>query len=477
MWFGRAGRGSRRPVAASELGAHVGPVPLRQSSPLQSEQSQEAMREKEGLSGSTMLQRSRSDCGNFGDRLDKALILDVASVGGASSLHDEESDMEMIESDRSRASTRELDDKSHDYEDSCASSGVSASSATSIMSVAGDEAIRRLEEELRLTRLALLEKEERCSRLSSMQNTVDTEVHELTEKLFQEAYKMVNLAEERREKSERLLNESRMKVDVLQAEVEALKLLVGTPGAAGQHHTAAKSGKGNVFSKILNTSNHPGHQKKNWQLEESVPASKKSSSLPNPSREQLARLCSDGKEEPDSTEEIDPVFYREFVEWRDAGHPLNWPDVSSTPTTSDPEPSQIVAFITRIHKEDVDPCLRFDNDDLATSLLTAILQNRIEIEQVNEDKPNVRNCSLTSVPRFCPFRARASADDEWHFISVLARNRIAAVCDFHTYLRYVSLGIVRSGLRDMYSDIIVLRKNMALARLGLGFVPKTTDRT
>ncbi|CAJ0951532.1 unnamed protein product, partial [Mesorhabditis belari] len=423
-----------------------------------------------------MLQRSRSDADFSKRTLSEDAQMERLSDSGLNYGRDDGpmDHLDVMNSDRSRASTDEIHEK-HDYEDSCASSGVSASSATSVMSVAGDEAIRRLEEELKMTRLALLEKEERCSRLSSMQTTVDTEVHELTEKLFQEAYKMVNLAEERKEKAEKLLKESRMKANVLQAEVEALKLLVSTPGAGGQHHTNHTSGKGkpSVFSKLLNNSSTPSHHKKSWQNDGNVPMSKKSQSLPTTIREQQERAI----DEAENTEEIDPVFYREFVEWRDAGHPLSWPsDSSSTPTTSNAPSQNNNNFICRIQREEVDPCMSFDNTELATSLITAIRGNCIEIEPVNEEKPSVRNCALTAVPRFCPFRARASPDDEWHFISVLSRNRIAAVCDFHTYLRYVSLGIVRSGIRDTYFDVIALRKNMALARLGLGFIPKTTDQ-
>ncbi|PIO55490.1 hypothetical protein TELCIR_23123, partial [Teladorsagia circumcincta] len=59
-------------------------------------------------------------------------------------------------------------------------------------------------------RRSIAEKDEKMCRLTRIQDTVDAEVQELTEKLFQEAYRMVNYAEERRERSERLLNESRL---------------------------------------------------------------------------------------------------------------------------------------------------------------------------------------------------------------------------------------------------------------------------
>lgn len=89
--------------------------------------------------------------------------------------------------------------------------------------------IVRLEKELRHS---IAEKEAKYTRLSELQNHIDSEVQELTEKLFQEAYRMVNDAESRRAKAEKLL----LKVDyfkymvyMLVAEVEALKVIVMSP--------------------------------------------------------------------------------------------------------------------------------------------------------------------------------------------------------------------------------------------------------
>ena len=53
---------------------------------------------------------------------------------------------------------------------------------------------------------------------------------------------------------------------------------------------------------------------------------------------------------------------------------------------------------------------------------------------------------------------------------------MAAVCDYYTFVRYLHQGLIKSGLRDSYFDVVALRKNMCLAKLGLGFVPKTNLR-
>ncbi|KAF8362496.1 hypothetical protein PRIPAC_89419 [Pristionchus pacificus] len=336
--------------------------------------------------------------------------------------------------------------------------------------VSAEDVIRRLEEELDSARIQLKERDEKVSRLSLMQTTVDSEVQELTEKLFQEAYKMVNVAEDKRERAEKLQRESKLKVDVLQAEVDALKLIVTASGAGFNHHQntsplhQVKRESHSPFGRLFNSSK-PKSSSSSSSSSSSIPHStsfpvkSKSSSLPSTSAEK-ERTVSEEQRKADQIEEIDPVYYREFSAWRDGGHSM---DASSAN-----------GFLRRIEQEDVRPCMHFENAKLADEILAAIRANSLEIEPLNEEKPAVQTCVLSNVPRFCPYRVKTTDSSEWIKISLLARNRIAAVCDFFTYLRYLSLGMVKAGLRDSYFDIIALRKNMALARLGLGFVPKTT---
>ncbi|GMR34252.1 hypothetical protein PMAYCL1PPCAC_04447 [Pristionchus mayeri] len=336
--------------------------------------------------------------------------------------------------------------------------------------VSAEDVIRRLEEELESARMQLKERDEKVSRLSLMQTTVDSEVQELTEKLFQEAYKMVNVAEERRERAEKLQRESKLKVDVLQAEVDALKLIVSTSGAGFNHHHntsplhQTKRESHSPFGRLFNCQSPPklkSPTSTSTALPHSTtfPVKSKSTSLPSTGVEK-ERTVSEEQRKADQIEEIDPVYYREFSVWRDCGHPM---DAGASN-----------AFLRRIENEDVRPCMHFDNAKLADEILSAIRSNSLEIEPLNEDKPSVQTCVLSNVPRFCPYRVKTAPSSQWIKISLLARNRIAAVCDFFTYLRYLSLGMVKAGLRDSYFDVITLRKNMSLARLGLGFVPKTT---
>uniref|UniRef100_A0A0M3HTC0 Guanine nucleotide exchange factor for Rab-3A n=1 Tax=Ascaris lumbricoides TaxID=6252 RepID=A0A0M3HTC0_ASCLU len=323
-----------------------------------------------------------------------------------------------------------------------------ASAASDSLVANGEESMERileLERELNAARSSIAEKEAKCNRLSELQDHIDSEVQELTEKLFQEAYKMVNEAEERRSKAEKLLAESRLKVDMLTAEVEALKIIVKSPSA--QIHKSTPPQKNSLTSRFLTPSRKEKHTNST--------NARKSLSLPAAARDAVSVQSEEHKQ--DTAFEVDPIYHREFANWRESGAPLD----EESP------------FLSRVMAEEVAPCLHFNNTELAMQVLSAIKTNTLELEPVKETKPTVRTCALSNVPRFCPYRLRVVGDAEWCFISMLARNRIASVCDFFTYMRYVNQGIVKSGIHDSYWDVINLRKNMALARLGLGFVPKT----
>ncbi|KAH7671625.1 Protein F54C9.11, partial [Aphelenchoides avenae] len=290
--------------------------------------------------------------------------------------------------------------------------------------------------ELRKAKEEVAEKERKCVRLSQLQSVVDSEVQELTEKLFQEAYKMVNTAEEKREHAEKLLAEARMKVDMLQAEVQALKTIVKSP-------------KRSIAQRFLNT---PSRRDAS-----SVSPARRSPST-SPSSPDLSSVAGS---KPTNVCEIDPIYYREFADWRE--NALGMDDRS--------------AFLARIITEDVLPCLTFENAELSTVIFDAIKQNALEMEYCNEEKPTPRQCALSKVDRLCPYRVRISSEGGWHYISLLARNRITAVCDFFTYVRYLHQGIVKSNLNQSYWEVVNLRKNMMLAKLGLQFVLKVDGQS
>ncbi|EYB83241.1 hypothetical protein Y032_0339g2953 [Ancylostoma ceylanicum] len=317
------------------------------------------------------------------------------------------------------------------------------------------EEIMRMRQELEAARRSIAEKDEKMCRMSRIQDSVDAEVQELTEKLFQEAYRMVNYAEERRERAEKLLNESRLQVEVLTAEVAALKVLVQTPGMGHNHFLHTSPEHKSALAKLFSTSSSAKRSSSSGAV---LP--RKSSTMPplsaHMSRE---RERESEQRQADLVEEVDPILMAEFTSWREAGHPfVHHP------------------FMDRINTEEISPCMLFHAKELSDAILDSIAANKLELEPVHEDKPTIIPCALTNVSRFCPYRVRVSEDAEWHRISLLARNRIAAVCDYYTFIRYLRQGLIKAGVRDTYFDVMALRKNMCLAKLGLGFVPKTNLR-
>uniref|UniRef100_A0A158PBM4 Sec2p domain-containing protein n=1 Tax=Angiostrongylus cantonensis TaxID=6313 RepID=A0A158PBM4_ANGCA len=381
------------------------------------------------------------------------------------------------------------------------------------------EEILRMRQELDAARRSLVEKDEKMCRLSRIQDSVDAEVQELTEKLFQEAYRMVNYAEERRERAEKLMNEFRLQVEVLSAEVAALKLLVQTPGMGQNHFQHTSPEHKSALAKLFSSSSTRRSSSSG------AVQSRKSCTLPSLSSHMTLEMEKDNEQkQAESVEEnpfkVDPILMAEFTSWREAGHPL-----AHHP------------FMERVIIEEIIPCMLFHAKQvhfLSDDILDSIAANKLELELVHEEKPSVmfvslrlsispkhyvtddiavhffRLCALTNISRFCPYRVRVAEDGQWHRISLLARNRVrlssassfirdrlqydqylngcesvfitffsiqvAAVCDYYTFIRYLRGGLIKSGIRDAYFDVMTLRKNMCLAKLGLGFVPKTNLR-
>ncbi|MEE6508610.1 hypothetical protein FKM82_021981 [Ascaphus truei] len=85
-----------------------------------------------------------------------------------------------------------------------------------------------LREELLRAQKELKLRDEECERLAKVREQLEQELEELTASLFEEAHKMVREANTKQAASEKQLEEARGKIDMLQAEVTALKTLVIT---------------------------------------------------------------------------------------------------------------------------------------------------------------------------------------------------------------------------------------------------------
>ncbi|XP_057662341.1 guanine nucleotide exchange factor for Rab-3A-like [Diorhabda carinulata] len=376
------------------------------------------------------------DPGTFGCFSDISTITD--KVRHLSVMHRNSSDSSVY-SDK-YAEELCLDDKNHD---SAASSNCSCANASD---ESKEQSFERLRSELKEANQVLKLRDQELSRLSRIRQDVESELEDLTASLFQEAHTMVREANEKQAAAEKALKESQMKVDVLTAEVAALKTLVltSTPSSPNPHlHPQIGNGKDEagvvMFAKKHRRS--PSHFNLKYGRENSPPDS--------PVKE-VVHICSE-IESKDGLE-VDPVIHKEFLAWR------------QKPVVDKGDP-----FIRRIYDEDINLCLHFNNEELSSRVGRAVESGTILIEAVSDKTKAMfpKKCALLEVPRLCFYRMNIGETDDWYNISQICRNRIIAVCDFLNYLKYIEGGLVKSSAHDIYWEIVRLRKNMCLARLGL----------
>ncbi|CAD5212092.1 unnamed protein product [Bursaphelenchus okinawaensis] len=281
--------------------------------------------------------------------------------------------------------------------------------------------VARLQKDLEKTLALLAQKEEKCQELIQLQQSTDSELHNLTEQLFTEAYKLVDEEKAQRILAEKRYNECKLKVDVLEGEVEGLKTVV--------------KGKRSIAQRFLSPGPSSPERIRN-------PFSRKNRSL-SASRSMVSFS------EPVDVVQQDPQLFEMFIQWREDKFSLK----------KDSE------FMQRVIDEDIRPCLLFRSKKLAEEVFRSIQANELEMEKVRFTE-NETTCALTETWKPCPYKLKVNLNSEWKYISIFARNRIAAVCDFYTYIRYLSQGLVQSELSRIYFHLLGLRRNILLTKLG-----------
>nr|XP_025735059.1 guanine nucleotide exchange factor for Rab-3A isoform X2 [Callorhinus ursinus] len=284
-------------------------------------------------------------------------------------------------------------------------------------------------------------KDEECERLSKVREQLERELEELTASLFEEAHKMVREANMKQAASEKQLKEARGKIDMLQAEVSALKTLVLTSTPASPNRelhpqllspTKAGPRKGHLRHKSTSSTLCPAV----------CPAA---GHTLTPDKE--------GKE-------VDTTLFAEFQAWRES-----------------PTLDKTCPFLERVYREDVGPCLDFTMQELSALVRAAVEDNTLTIEPVaSQSLPTVKvatvecgstnTCALSGLARACHHRIRLGDSESHYYISPSSRARITAVCNFFTYIRYIQQGLVRQEAEPMFWEITRLRKEMSLAKLG-----------
>ncbi|CAJ1056545.1 guanine nucleotide exchange factor for Rab-3A isoform X3 [Xyrichtys novacula] len=306
-----------------------------------------------------------------------------------------------------------------------------------------------LKEQLDAAKKELKLKDRECERLSQVRNQLEQELEELTASLFEEAHKMVNEANVKQATAEKQLKEAQGKIDVLQAEVTALKTLVltSTPSSPNrQLHPQLQSPGTRGAHK------HAGGHVRNKSASSTFPSSP-------------------GKPEPSSTKEdreMDSILYAEFLLWKEK-----------------PSLDRSSAFLSRIYREDISPCLSFTRSELSQLVQSAVENNSLTIEPVAMSAlPMVKasavecggpngfraaietKCALSGMSRLCRHRIKLGDKESYYYISPSSRARITAVCNFFTYIRYIQQGLVRHDAEQMFWEVMRLRREMTVAKLG-----------
>ncbi|XP_036962949.1 guanine nucleotide exchange factor for Rab-3A isoform X2 [Acanthopagrus latus] len=304
-----------------------------------------------------------------------------------------------------------------------------------------------LREQLDAAKKELKLKDKECERLSQVRNQLEQELEELTASLFEEAHKMVHEANVKQAGAEKQLKEAQGKIDVLQAEVTALKTLVltSTPSSPNRqlHPQLQSSGTRGAYK-------HVGGHVRNKSMSGAFPSS---IGKPEPSSVSIQPAAKEDRE-------MDSVLYAEFLMWKE-----------------NPSLERSSAFLSRIYREDIGPCLSFNRSELSQLVQSAVENNSLTIEPVAMSAlPMVKasaiecggpkKCALSGMSRLCRHRIKLGDKGSYYYISPSSRARITAVCNFFTYIRYIQQGLVRHDAEQMFWEVMRLRREMTVAKLG-----------
>ncbi|MBN3298848.1 RAB3I protein, partial [Amia calva] len=284
-----------------------------------------------------------------------------------------------------------------------------------------EKGYERLKEELAKAQRELKLKDEECERLSKVRDQLGQELEELTASLFEEAHKMVREANMKQSAAEKQLKEAHGKIDVLQAEVAALKTLVLSTSPTSPCKELP-SGPKVPFKK--------GHAR-NKSTSSAMVGSHQEFSVTQP----IVRDC----------KEVDSLLFSEFRLWRE-----------------EPTLERSCSFLERIYKEDIYPCLTFSKSELASAILEAVEKNTLSVEPVGFQPlpvvkasavecggPNgrrseiVTKCALSGQAKTCKHRIKFGDSSNYYYVSPFCRYRITSVCNFFTYIRYIHQGLVK----------------------------------
>ncbi|XP_073802141.1 rab-3A-interacting protein isoform X10 [Danio rerio] len=261
-------------------------------------------------------------------------------------------------------------------------------------------------------------------------------------KAQREAHKMVHEANLKQATAEKQLKEALGKIDVLQAEVAALKTLVLSTSPTSPCKEMPPGPKA-PFKK--------GHVR-NKSTSSAMLGSQQEVAVTQP----IVREC----------KEVDSLLFTEFKAWKE-----------------EPTLERSCSFLERIYREDIYPCLTFSKSELGSAILEAVEQNTLSVEPVGfQPLPVVRasavecggpkmaetlvKCALCGQTKTCKHRIKFGDSSSYYYVSPFCRYRITSVCNFFTYIRYILQGLVKQQDEQMFWEVLQLRKEMSNAKLG-----------
>ncbi|XP_059361544.1 rab-3A-interacting protein-like isoform X1 [Carassius carassius] len=300
-----------------------------------------------------------------------------------------------------------------------------------------EKGYEKLKEELAKAQRELKLKDEECERLSKVRDQLGQELEELTASLFEEAHKMVHEANLKQATAEKQLKEALGKIDVLQAEVAALKTLVLSTSPTSPCKEMPPGPKA-PFKK--------GHAR-NKSTSSAMLGSQQEVTVTQP----IVREC----------KEVDSLLFTEFKVWKE-----------------EPTLERSCSFLERIYREDIYPCLTFSKTELGSAILEAVEQNTLSVEPVGfQPLPVVKasavecggpkKCALCGQTKTCKHRIKFGDSGNYYYVSPFCRYRITSVCNFFTYIRYILQGLVKQqDAEQMFWEVMQLRKEMSKTKLG-----------
>jgi Rab-3A-interacting protein len=180
---------------------------------------------------------------------------------------------------------------------------------------------------------------------------------------------MVHEAKDETAQSNKLLNEANGKIDVLEAEVQALKALVltSTPSEPNKHLHPHLSNSTKYSTNFLQVNqNSMTNSTSSNNIQQTPNKNLKSAHKRTPSYNDVAKNYQLNFKNPEDNVltnakvdentilkyeiyEIDPIYFKEIVLWRE----VPYIDLNNS-------------FISRVYNEDIIPCINFNNKEVRT---------------------------------------------------------------------------------------------------------------